>query len=274
MQSAQIDQNPDLRDRKTRFVVFRLDRHFRSTTSRPPGSVAKIKCSVGRVCCLCCIKLKGSYLVIAYLLCKLAYLSNAVGQLYLLDVFLGTDYHFYGIDVMRRLLDGDDWTESVRFPRVTLCNFDVRRQTKVHTHIVQCALPINLFNEKLFIFIWFWFVMLAIVTSYNFLWWTYQSFNLANHKGFVRSRISLCNEELVRRQKQNLNKFVRYHVQRDGIFILRLLALNAGNLAAAEVCTGLWENYGPCAAHAYSVQREAREKMERELLTLQDREEI
>ena len=207
-----------------------------------------------------------------YLICKLLYITNAVGQLYMLDAFLGHNFHFYGIDVMRRLYTGSDWTESVRFPRVTLCNFDVRRQTKVHTHIVQCTLPINLFNEKLFIFIWFWFVVLAILTSYNFLCWAYQAFSVTHHKEFVRSRISLCNEDLVRRQKENMDKFIRYYVQRDGMFVLQLLALNAGNLGAAEVCTGLWEHYGPCAAHAFTLQREA--KMVRELRAQDDHEDI
>ena len=34
-------------------------------------------------------------------------------------------------------------------------------------------------------------------------------------------------------------------MRRDGLLIVRLMATNVGELAAAETLAGLWENYGP-----------------------------
>jgi len=41
----------------------------------------------------------GNYLVVVYIFVKLLYLINIAAQLFLLDVFLGTPYHAYGVEV-------------------------------------------------------------------------------------------------------------------------------------------------------------------------------
>ena len=58
---------------------------------------------------------------------KLLYLANGIGQLWLLDLFLGfqRSYQLYGIHVLAKFLRGEDWSSSERFPRVTLCDFEV-----------------------------------------------------------------------------------------------------------------------------------------------------
>ena len=38
----------------------------------------------------------GNYLLIAYLIVKCVYIGNVLGQLFLLNKFLGTEYHLYG----------------------------------------------------------------------------------------------------------------------------------------------------------------------------------
>ena len=96
------------------------------------------------VCMMFAGKLYGNYLITAYLAVKLLYLGNAIGQLFLLDAFLKIDYHLYGVQVVERLIRGQDWGYSERFPRVTLCEFEIRHQSRVHQYVVQCALTINL----------------------------------------------------------------------------------------------------------------------------------
>lgn len=67
------------------------------------------------------IKMHDHHLMWAFLFSKILYLLNAIGQLYLLNFFLGNDYHMYGFAVIRALFTGnnENWTVTPRFPRVT-----------------------------------------------------------------------------------------------------------------------------------------------------------
>jgi len=85
---------------------------------------------------LSCCRL-GNYLVVLFLISKIVYIGNAVGQLFLLDLVLATKYHTLGFDVTNNLARRIDWTEQsyVAFPRVTLCDFKVTYFTKRFTFL-------------------------------------------------------------------------------------------------------------------------------------------
>jgi len=85
-----------------------------------------LKHTLSRLFCPAFGRHRGNYLVTLYLLIKLMYIANAVGQLYMLNALLGASYHSYGVDVINALLNGTDWSSSPIFPRVTLCDLRVR----------------------------------------------------------------------------------------------------------------------------------------------------
>ncbi|CAF3769155.1 unnamed protein product [Rotaria socialis] len=134
------------------------------------------------------IAMCNNHLMWCFLIIKILYLLNALGQLYLLNLFLGNDYHMYGFAVIRNLFRGnnENWTVTPRFPRVTWCNFAVRNLAdNIHTYTVQCSLPINLFNEKIFLIIWFWLYFTALFTLFGFLYWVVSFF----YPKFYRSNL-------------------------------------------------------------------------------------
>jgi len=94
--------------------------------------------TLSRYCCLIGGKRQGNYLTVTYLLVKLAYLGNAVAQLFLLEYWLGFDYAGFGVRAIRRALHGYTWNFGDSFPRVTLCAFQVIRPFHFNRSIGHC----------------------------------------------------------------------------------------------------------------------------------------
>lgn len=182
----------------------------------------------------------GSYLTGSYFLVKIMYVVNSIGQLFLLNLFLGTDYHIYGFEVIRRFIDKDDWTQSHRFPRETICDFKMRHMNVVQRFVVQCALPINLFSEKIFIFLWFWFATLAVFTVISATRWIFDILFLSRQVNYVKHTLGIW-ISFESRDTEVAKKFCVSFLRRDGIFLLRLLRSNVGHLMAAEVLKGLYD---------------------------------
>jgi len=62
----------------------------------------------------------------------------------------------------------------------------------VHRYTIQCVLPINLFNEKIYLFLWFWTVLVAIVTCISALSWLLRIVIHTSRQQFVRRYVSLA----------------------------------------------------------------------------------
>ena len=67
----------------------------------------------------------GNYLIALYTGVKLLQLGNVLGQLAMLNQLLGSGYHLYGVEVIRLIIAGVDWTTTSRFPRTTMCDMKV-----------------------------------------------------------------------------------------------------------------------------------------------------
>ena len=193
----------------------------------------------------------GNYLIISYCVLKLIYIFNVLGQIVWMNIFLDTNYYAYGLHVMRNMLQGHGWSTSDRFPRVTLCDFPIRTLGNVQNYTVQCSLPLNLFNEAIFIFLWWWYVFIGVATVGSLLMWLGTSLYLPQQCRFIRSRL-IAIDKLKHDDDDKVENFVHNYLRRDGLFIIRMVVKNASDIIGAELIAGLWDHY---KENIRSVQR-------------------
>jgi hypothetical protein len=260
-QSAEKFQD---RDKIMLYMIKSVDQYSYTRRRRKNGISKKCDCDIQQLCftdasCCCCtgsnstnmigssssgqVPIGGTYLVCLYFFIKILYLSNSMGQLFLLNVLLGhKNFHLYGIEIMQNIMQGRDASDSVYFPRVTMCDFKVRDVAQVHTYTVQCVLPINLFNEKVFMFVWFWLAFVSFVNCYDMVAWLMRCFFSNVRYQYVKYRIELMQQESHLR-KFICKDFVFRYLQQDGCFVLRLVAMNSSDLVASELINELWRKY-------------------------------
>ncbi|KAI1713852.1 innexin domain-containing protein [Ditylenchus destructor] len=211
---------------------------------------------------------RGYYITSLYLFIKLLYTGNIVLQFGLLNAALKSGEHFlFGFQVLSDLLAGKPWTKSGHFPRVTLCDFEVRYLANLNRYTVQCALLINIINEKVFAFFWCWYLILLVVTIASTIFWLtncvfpservdyiLKFMQIAQSSDYKRSRKlptkeSECAQYIPPAEAFELphpyllNKFVLEFLQSDGTFSLRLIANHAGELAVVSIVRSLWKEF-------------------------------
>ena len=110
------------------------------------------------------------------LLIDLLYLINVAGNMCFINVFLGYEFTTFGMDVVRFLNeDPENRTDPMMkvFPRVTKCSFHTYGPSgTIQNHDAMCVLPINIVNEKIYVFLWFWLIILSCITAVDMVYQT------------------------------------------------------------------------------------------------------
>uniref|UniRef100_A0A1I8G5G7 Innexin n=1 Tax=Macrostomum lignano TaxID=282301 RepID=A0A1I8G5G7_9PLAT len=142
---------------------------------------------------------QGNTIICSYLAIKTLYFINASCQLVIMQRFLNlnnTEYGLFGLRLLGDLSSGIYWENSMVFPRVGSCAVYMKTAGVGNWQMSQCALPINMINEKIYIF------------------------PLRNNPW--------------------LKKFELEFLRNDGTFLLKMIALNCGDLACTEILRRLW----------------------------------
>jgi len=103
-----------------------------------------------------------------YFFCEMLALCNVIGQMFLLDRFFDGTFFTFGIEVLSFAdRDQEDRIDPMVyvFPRMTKCTFHKFGSSgEIEKHDALCILPLNIFNEKIYIFLWFWMLILSTLT--------------------------------------------------------------------------------------------------------------
>lgn len=107
-----------------------------------------------------------------YFSCELLNLINIVGQILFMNAFLGEEFQYYGVYSLIVDRNGGlqgEMTNPMQwvFPTVTKCIFKKYGPSgTVEGRDGMCFLPQNAINQKVYVFLWFWFHILAAISAF------------------------------------------------------------------------------------------------------------
>ncbi|XP_068912043.1 innexin shaking-B isoform X3 [Tenebrio molitor] len=144
-----------------------------------------------------------------YYFCELLSLINVIGQMFLMNRFFDGAFLMFGFDVIAFInSDQEDRIDPMIeiFPRMTKCTFyKFGVSGDMEKHDAMCILPLNVVNEKIYIFLWFWFIILSILTFFTVIYRVVIIFSPRMRVYLLRMRYRLVRTDaidlIVRRSK-------------------------------------------------------------------------
>ncbi|CAJ0598406.1 unnamed protein product [Cylicocyclus nassatus] len=176
-----------------------------------------------------------------YLFTKAAYVANICLQLVILNHFIGGDFMRWGYETATNIIHGNEWKETSVFPRVIMCDFQIRRLANLQRHTVQCVIMMNMINEKLYLFLYFWFLFLGVVTIINFFY-----FFCVMLVPTLRAKLVLFNIDTKRNRglsQGEMRRFIHECLHPDGVLLLQFVREHVGGRIAFDLVNRLFTMY-------------------------------
>ncbi|XP_017784565.1 PREDICTED: innexin inx2 [Nicrophorus vespilloides] len=109
-----------------------------------------------------------------FFICEVLNFINVVGQIFFMDFFLDGEFSTYGRDVLAFTeMEPEEREDPMSrvFPKVTKCTFHKYGPSgSVQKFDGLCVLPLNIVNEKIYVFLWFWFIMLSVLSGISLIY--------------------------------------------------------------------------------------------------------
>lgn len=104
-----------------------------------------------------------------YFFCECLNFINVLVNIFMVDKFLGGAFMTYGTEVIKfsNMNQEHRYDPMIEiFPRLTKCTFHkFGPGGSPQRHDTLCVLALNILNEKIYIFLWFWFIILAVMSA-------------------------------------------------------------------------------------------------------------
>ncbi|PAA49352.1 hypothetical protein BOX15_Mlig015595g4 [Macrostomum lignano] len=241
MSAATVDQ--DKRQRMVQYLAAHIEKLLYHVQPYRRGRWNQLKTRCAQIFpCFVLTKRTGFVLVGSYLLIKLLYVKNSVLQLVIMQEFLGMNGTMWGLQLLSNMISRRDWERTGIFPRVARCSVKVDYVGKNNEFVMQCVLPNNMLNEKMYLFLWFWTWSIMALTVFSFFSWAISSTMRSSRRTFIKKYLKIMTSIHIE-EKALAKKFVNNFLRYDGIFILKMICYNAGDLITAEIVREVWHRF-------------------------------
>lgn len=92
-----------------------------------------------------------------------------------------------------------------------------------------------MFTEKIFVFLWLWMVFLALLTIFNLSAWLATLSIPMCRQAFVEKYLDVSVDS-----GSDLAPFVEKYLRPDGVFLLKMVSIHAGNVMCCRLTDTLY----------------------------------
>ncbi|EYC33430.1 hypothetical protein Y032_0002g796 [Ancylostoma ceylanicum] len=119
-----------------------------------------------------------------------------------------------------------------------MCDFQVRVLGNLQRYSIQCVLSLNMFNEKIFLFLYFWFIFVGIATAVD-------TVNLAYYTRFKSQKLQFIQKFIkpTATEETLMDDFCLFQVNADTVVILKMISGHANEVIACDVVEQMWKNF-------------------------------
>ena len=106
--------------------------------------------------------------------------------------FFPKSFSTFGMNAIN-FLDADPETRidpmATVFPRVTKCTYRKYGPSgTIQNHDAMCVMPINIVNEKIYVFLWFWLILMSALSVFSVIHHIFMMVTPSVNKMVLRSR--------------------------------------------------------------------------------------
>jgi len=202
----------------------------------------------------------GGYFAM-FVFCEMLNFANVIGQMFLMDRFLAGEFTTYGLSVLGNSeLDASERKDhmAVVFPKVTKCSFfKYGPSGTIETHDALCVLPLNIINEKIYIFLWFWFIIVASITGIFLLYRLSVLMAGGIRTAMIQARCGRISRDKI---EDIVNSEGLTYSQKTGdFFLLYLIGKNLDELTMKELIIELHTALKPSYSDAPTLKASSKE---------------
>ena len=122
----------------------------------------------------------------------------------------------------------------------------MRRLGNVQDYTVQCVLTINLFNEKIYLYLWWWFCLVAVMTFVGLLLHTIRTITSSHKENYITKHLRLGLDDFdpdSNRNIETLRQFINDYLRYDGVLLMRLVGHNTNKATVRDLICALYKHY-------------------------------